>query len=247
MLGVSYAMAENTFGVTQTPPGQAARLDVVDRLDLQQNCFARPVSADHVNAEVRVSCGPPIAGTSVKVVDQSGQTLPERRVGEIAIQSDCMLMGYYKRADLEPFSAGWYLTGDRGYMAEGEVYIVGRSKDLIINAGKNIYPQDIEAIVNTAPGVHAGRAVAFGVFDEREGTELIAVVAEVDAQGAQDAQARKRIATAIRQAVASQSMVTVSYAHLVDAHWLIKTSSGKIARAANRDKWLAETRPRTDL
>jgi acyl-CoA synthetase (AMP-forming)/AMP-acid ligase II len=237
MLAVSYAMAENTFGVTQTPPGLAARLDVVDRVDLQ-NRHARPLSLHHPNAEARVSCGPPIAGTSVKVVNESGGELPERRVGEIAIRSDCMLTGYYKRPDLEPFKDGWYLTGDMGYVAEGEVYIVGRSKDLIINAGKNIYPQDIEAIVNEVPGVHAGRAVAFGVPDEREGTELVAVVAEVESH---DLRERKQIATAIRQAVVRQSMVTVSYVHLVDAHWLIKTSSGKIARAANRDKWLAET------
>jgi fatty-acyl-CoA synthase len=238
MLAVSYAMAENTFGVTQTPPGQPPRLDVVDRVDLQ-NRYARPVSAEHPNAEVRVSCGPPIAGTAVKIVDQPGNTLPERQVGEVTIKSDCMLSGYYKRPDLKPFNDGWYLTGDMGYIAGGEVYIVGRSKDLIINAGKNIYPQDIEAIVNTVPGVHAGRAVAFGVPDEREGTELVAIVAEV---GTDDPHERKHIATAIRQAVVRQSMVTVSYVHLVDAHWLIKTSSGKIARAANRDKWLAEAK-----
>ena len=132
---------------------------------------------------------------------------------------------------------GWYLTGDMGYVANGEVYIVGRLKDLIINAGKNIYPQDIEAIVNTVPGVHAGRAVAFGVPDEREGTELVAIVAEVNTE---DAAERKRIATQIRQTVARQSMITVSYVHLVDSRWLIKTSSGKIARRANRDRWLAD-------
>ncbi|MFN8595803.1 MAG: hypothetical protein U0559_06435 [Anaerolineae bacterium] len=124
-----------------------------------------------------------------------------------------------------------------GYIADGEIYIVGRSKDLIINAGKNVYPQDVEAIVNTVPGVHAGRAVAFGVFDEREGTELIGVVAEVDAT---DPIEKKQIAQQIRQIVTKQSMITISYVHLVDDRWLIKTSSGKIARAANRDKWLAE-------
>jgi len=149
-----------------------------------------------------------------------------------------MLSGYYKRPDLQPFQDGWYRTGDMGYIADGDVYIVGRLKDLIINAGKNIYPQDIEAIVNTVPGVHVGRAVAFGVFDEREGTELIGVVAEVDVDNPIE---RKHIAQQIRQAVAKQSMITVSYVHLVNERWLIKTSSGKIARAANRDKWLAET------
>ncbi len=240
MLAVSYAMAENTFAVTQTPPGQPARLDVVDRVELEQNRYARPVHRDDLSAQVRVSCGPVIAGTCVRVVNDEGQVMPERRVGQVAIQSDTMLSGYYKRLDLQPFHDGWYLTGDMGYIAEGEVYIVGRLKDLIINAGKNIYPQDIEAIVNTVPGIHAGRAVAFGVPDEREGTELVAVVAEVNTP---DAAARRHIATQIRQTVARQSMVTVSYVHLVDSRWLVKTSSGKIARRANRDKWLAERGP----
>ena len=237
MLAVSYAMAENTFAVTQTPPGRPARLDVVDRIELEQNRYARPVHRDDPNAQVRVSCGPVIAGTCVRVVNDEGQVVPERRVGQVAIQSDTMLSGYYKRPDLQPFLDGWYLTGDMGYIAEGELYIVGRLKDLIINAGKNIYPQDIEAIVNTVPGVHAGRAVAFGVPDAREGTELVAIVAEVNTR---DTAERKHIAAQIRQTVARQSMITVSYVHLVDSRWLIKTSSGKIARRANRDKWLAE-------
>ena len=238
MLAVSYAMAENTFGVTQTPPGQPAHLDIVDRIELQNDRYARPTALDHPHALAQVSCGPAIDGTLVKVIDDAGSALPDRSVGQIAIKSDCMLSGDYKRPDLQPFQDGWYRTGDMGYIADGDVYIVGRLKDLIINAGKNIYPQDIEAIVNTVPGVHVGRAVAFGVFDEREGTELIGVVAEVDVDNPIE---RKHIAQQIRQAVAKQSMITVSYVHLVNERWLIKTSSGKIARAANRDKWLAET------
>ena len=238
MLTVSYAMAENTFAVTQTPLGQAARTDVVDRIELEQNRFAQPVERDHPNAQIRVSCGPAIVNTAAKAIDEAGYTLPERRVGQIVVQSDCMLSEYYKRPDLQPFQDGWYRTGDMGYLADGEVYIVGRLKDLIINAGKNVYPQDIEAIVNTVPGVYPGRAVVFGVADEREGTELIGVVAEVTTD---DPQERKHIATQIRNTVAKQSMVTVTYVHLVGERWLIKTSSGKIARAANREKWLAET------
>jgi len=237
MLGVSYAMAENTFAVTQTPPGQPARLDVIDGSALQSTGYAKPVPANHPQADVRVSCGPPIRGTAVRVLDGNGRSLPERTVGELAIRSSYMLSEYYHRPDLQPFHAGWFRTGDRGYLADGEVYVIGRSKDLIINAGKNVYPQDVEAIVNGVPGVHAGRAVVFGVPDAREGTELIAVVAET---AVSDPAARQELAKAIRQEVARQSTVTVSFVELVDAKWLIKTSSGKIARAANRDKWLAE-------
>jgi acyl-CoA synthetase (AMP-forming)/AMP-acid ligase II len=148
-----------------------------------------------------------------------------------------MLTEYYRRPELRPFQDGWYHTGDRGYLADGEVYVIGRSKDLIINAGKNIYPQDIEAIVNEVPGVHAGRSVVFGVPDEREGTELIAVVAEVTTT---DPEQQNQIRAAIRQAVAWQSTVTVSFVSVVNNQWLLKTSSGKIARDANRSKWLTQ-------
>ena len=236
-LAVSYAMAENTFGVTQTAPGEPANLDVINRLDLEKNNLAVPVDKNHEHAVIKVSCGSPIAGTMVKVTGKNREELPDRQVGEIAIKSDCMLNEYYARPDLNPFMHGWFYTGDRGYIADGEVYIIGRSKDLIINAGKNVYPQDIEAIVNHVPGVHAGRAVVFGVPDEREGTELIVVVAEVQNE---DPDQRKKIIKRIRQDVGQKSMVTVSYVKLVGAKWLIKTSSGKIARSANRDKWLAD-------
>jgi acyl-CoA synthetase (AMP-forming)/AMP-acid ligase II len=237
MLSVSYAMAENTFAVTQTPSGESPTLDTIDRVALQSDLLAIPVTDDHPNVLVKVSCGKPIHNVEARAIDPEGQPLPERAIGEIVVRSDSMLTEYYRRPDLQPFRDGWYLTGDRGYLAAGEVYIVGRSKDLIINAGKNVYPGDIEAIVNTIAGVHAGRAVVFGVPDEREGTELIAVVAEVETD---DPDARKTITQNIRQAVAQRSTVTLNYVHLVDSRWLIKTSSGKIARAANRDKWLSE-------
>lgn len=239
MLAVSYAMAENTFAVTQTPAGTQPRLDIVDRTRLEADRIAEPVSAYHPNAQTKVSCGPPITGSRVRVVspEDPAQVLPERHVGELAVHSDCMLTEYYRRPDLDPFRDGWYLTGDYGYIADGEVYVVGRKKDLIIHAGKNIFPQDIEAIVNDVPGVHAGRAVVFGVPDAREGTELIAIVAEIRAD---ETQPHAQISAAIKGAVARSASVSAAFVQLVDSKWLIKTSSGKIARAANRDKWLAE-------
>jgi fatty-acyl-CoA synthase len=241
MLAVSYAMAENTFGVTQTPAGEQPILDIIDRSLLEETGKARSVDHDHPQAVIKVSCGVPISGTAVRVEDGQGRPLAERVVGELVIRSDCMLSEYYRRPDLQPFHEGWYRTGDRGYLAEGEVYIVGRSKDLIINAGKNVYPQDIEAIVNGVEGVHAGRAVAFGVPDEREGTELIAVVAEMrDPALLDDLPARKSMEKAIRLEVVRQSETTLSYVKLVGPKWLIKTSSGKIARGENRKKWAAE-------
>lgn len=243
MLGVSYAMAENTFAVTQTPPGRAATLDWIDPAALLTHDYAKSLPPDDPAAQPRVACGPPIPHTDLLILDDDGRPCPDRHVGQIAIRSDCLLAGYYRRPDLQPFTAdGWFLTGDRGYVAGGEVYVIGRSKDLIINAGKNIYPGDIEAVVNDIPGIRAGRAVAFGVADEREGTELIAVVAETTAEG----EGRADLARAIRAEVVRQTAVTVSYVHLVGPRWLLKTSSGKIARAANREKWLREREEKRD-
>jgi fatty-acyl-CoA synthase len=235
MLTVSYAMAENTFAVTQTPLGTVPKVDSVDRHKFEAEKIVVP--AFDKSARRVVSCGAPIAGTEVRIVAENGNIVDERQVGEIAIRSDYMLTEYYKRSDLNPFRDGWYLTGDMGYLVDGEVYIIGRKKDIIINAGKNVYPQDIEAIVNTVEGIKPGRAVVFGVPDEREGTELIAVVAEVLTDNPETKHAINR---RIRQAVVQQATVTVSYVQLVSDGWLIKTSSGKIARAANRDKWLRE-------
>lgn len=240
-LSVSYAMAENTFAVTQTPAGEAARLDVIDGMKLSKNGRAIPSTPNAKHAVTHVSCGQAIVDTAMMVLDENHHPLPDRHVGEIAIKSNCMLAAYHHRPDLQPFVAGgigdgFYLTGDRGYMADDELYIVGRAKDLIINAGKNVYPQDIEAIVNEVDGVKNGRAVVFGVPDAREGTELIAVVAEVSTE---DMATRKKINKAIRQAVATHSTVTASYVQLVDEKTILKTSSGKLARAANRDRWLA--------
>lgn len=238
MLGVSYAMAENTFAVTQTPPGRAATTDLVDGelLDATGHAEAMPLASEA--ARSLVSCGSPIPGTEVRVLGDDGRPVPDRRVGEIAVRSNCLLSGYYRRPELHPFTAdGWYMTGDMGYLAGGELYVVGRRKDLIINAGKNIYPADIEAVVNDVPGVRVGRVVAFGVADAAEGTELVAVVAETTATAPDE---RRAIDRAIRREVARRAMVTVSYVHLVAPKWLLKTSSGKIARAANRQKWALE-------
>lgn len=231
-LQVSYAMAENTFAVTQSRESRVIRIDANA---LHEEQMARVVAADDPQALEQLACGPAIAGVALKVVDPvSRQRLAEGQVGEMMVKSDSMLSGYHERPDLEPIEDGFYATGDMAYMLDGQVYIVGRYKDLIINAGKNIYPQDLEALIQEVPGVHPGRVVVFGVYDEREGTELIAAVAEVDTQ---DPAEKKVLAKGIRQRVGQGSSVTLNYLSLVEAGWLIKTSSGKIARSANRDKW----------
>jgi len=236
-LATCYAMAENTFAVTQSAIGVPPTVDLIERHALMQQRLAHP--ADGANGPVveMVSCGCPIPHTDIRIVDAERHELPERHIGEVALRSNCMLSGYYRRqeATAQALNSGWYYTGDLGYIADGELYITGRQKDLIIVGGKNIYPQDIEHIVNEVPGVHPGRTVAFGVPNEALGTEDIAVVCEVETH---DAAERTQIMRDIRARIAQTTDVMAHYVHLVEPMWLLKTSSGKIARAANRQKFL---------
>ncbi len=238
-LAASYAMAENVFGVTQGGIDAPLTVDIIDREAFQVERVARPC-ADGEGALKMVSCGRPLSNTQVRILSAEGQELPERSVGEVALHSDCMLTGYYNRPDetAKAFRGEWYLTGDYGYLADGELYVSGRKKDLIIVGGKNIYPQDLENLAMSVPGVHAGRVSAFGVDNPEAGTEDVVIVAEVDSE---DPQVREQIADGIRQAVTRGSAVALRSVYLVGPQWLVKTSSGKNARLANRDKFLKET------
>jgi acyl-CoA synthetase (AMP-forming)/AMP-acid ligase II len=136
------------------------------------------------------------------------------------------------------------------YQADGEFYITGRKKDLIIVGGKNIYPQDLESLASEVEGVHPGRVVAFGVFNEETGTEDVVIVAEVDhddlsASDEKTSPFTDRIADEIRQRITRGSDIALRHVHLVEHGWLLKTSSGKVARGANREKYLAETKALT--
>ena len=240
-LATCYAMAENVFAVTQGGLDGPVTVDEIDRDAFQIERQARPAGPRHPDRPSikMLSAGRPVRGTEVKVVADDGSLLPERGVGEVALRSDCMLVGYYHRPDAneKAFRDGWYLTGDYGYMADGEVYVSGRKKDLIIVGGKNIYPQDLETLAMEVEGVHPGRVVAFGVFNEEAGTEEVVIVAEVDTENEEE---REQIAASIRQTVTRGSAVALRNVYITGPHWIAKTSSGKTARLANRDKYLKE-------
>jgi acyl-CoA synthetase (AMP-forming)/AMP-acid ligase II len=217
-------------------------IDEIDRLAFSEERVARPASASGGPTLKLLSAGTAIDNTEVRVLDADRRDCPERQIGEIALRSDCMLSGYFNRPDAteQAFHDGWYLTGDLGYLADGELYVTGRKKDIIIVGGKNVYPQDIEALVSEVEGVHPGRVVAFGVVDETIGTEEVVVLAEPDGTNTDDS---KAVVRRVRDAVAAGSDVVVRYVHLVEPMWLLKTSSGKIARNANRERYLSELRP----
>ena len=159
-----------------------------------------------------------------------------------------MLNGYYRRPDLtrEAFYDDWYVTGDLGYLAEGELYVTGRKKDLIIVGGKNIYPQDLENLACEIEGVHPGRVVAFGDYNEVLGTEEIVLIAEVDDFYSQPESTLDELKNEIRKYVTQGSDIALRNVWLVEPRWLLKTSSGKIARTANREKYQRAIRGELD-
>jgi fatty-acyl-CoA synthase len=235
-LQTSYAMAENVFGVTQSQLGSVPVVDEIDREAFMSERLAKNPFDGRPSMKM-MSSGHPLENVKVKVIDQEGSEVSERVIGEIAIQSDCMLAGYYNRPDLteRAFRDGWYLTGDYGYMHNNEVFVSGRKKDMIIVGGRNVYPQDLEALTYEVAGVHSGRSVAFGIFDEMQGTEDVVIISEVDSE---DPIEHQRIADAIRQHVTRNSAIALRYVKVVGPKWILKTSSGKTARAANKEKFL---------
>ena len=234
-----YAMAENVFAVTQGGVDSEVVIDEIDREAMQSQKMAVPANDDSPSIKM-MSTGRPIRNVKVKIVDEGGRDLPDRQIGEVILQSDSMLTEYYHRPDAteKALKEGWFFTGDYGYKVGDEVFVAGRKKEMIIVAGKNVYPMDLEELAMEVPGVHAGRVVAFGVFNETTGTEDVILVAEVDTA---DQDERDAIGDAIRQTVTRGSAVALRHVYLVDAKWLIKTSSGKNARTANKEKYLRET------
>ena len=234
-LATCYAMAENVFAVTQGGIDAPPTEDVIGLAEFVGE--RRACAVPEGETVTMLSTGKPLENVEVRVLGDDRNPLPDRVIGELALRSNCMLTGYYHRPDAtaQAFHEGWYLTGDLGYLADGEVYITGRKKDLIIVGGKNVYPQDLEYVANEVEGVYPGRVVAFGVYDENAGTEEVVLVAETDAT---DAPSRQRIADDIRVRVTKGTAVALRVVELVPREWLIKTSSGKIARGANRERFL---------
>lgn len=238
----SYAMAENVFAVTQSgiSGAKAPVRTWIDTGKYQSERIAVPVEKGSARAACFVSSGQCLVNNEVRIVSEHGRALPDGHVGEILIRSDSMLDGYYNRPDLTALSLrdGWYWSGDLGFLQDGELYVTGRKKDLIIVGGKNIYPQDVEEIAFGHPAIHDGRAVAFACYNADLGTEEIVLVAEVEERT--DLGDSSTIDRAIRGAVVAELGVAPGAIYLKPPRWIVKSTAGKPARSATREKLLAE-------
>ncbi|HJS18730.1 MAG TPA: AMP-binding protein [Anaerolineales bacterium] len=237
-LQTCYAMAENVFAVTQSHLEGGPLVVEIDReVFMAERLAKRPLEGRPTMK--MMSSGTPLQNVQIRILDEDGNNLPDCAIGEVALQSTCMLTGYFNRPDLthSAFRDGWYLTGDYGFVSSGELFVSGRKKDMIIVGGKNVYPQDLEALTYEVAGVHAGRSVAFGIFDEGQGTEEVVIIAEVDSE---DAAEQQKIADALRAHITKNSAIALRHVKVVGPKWILKTSSGKTARSANKEKFLQE-------
>jgi acyl-CoA synthetase (AMP-forming)/AMP-acid ligase II len=236
----SYAMAENVFAVTQSEASaRPARIWVdTERLRIEQHAF--PTDSGAPGSICLVSSGRCLANNEIRIVSPDKRELPDGAVGEILIRSDSLFEGYYNRADLtsEAIKEGWYWSGDLGFVYDGEIYVIGRKKDLIIVAGKNIHPQDVEEIVSRHPELHDGRVVAIGLYNPDTGTEDIVAVAE--AHDFSERVNTNAIERDVRSAVVAELGIALRKLFVKPPRWLVKSTAGKPARAATREKLLAE-------
>lgn len=234
-LGIVYGMAEvvnSVIGAGGVDSGEPIRVDVIDRVALQEKHQAIPVAEDHPNAFRMLGVGRGFEGTSFKVVDDDLNEVPDRTVGEVMILSRALFHGYYNNeaATKKSTKDGWYISGDLGYRTNGVLYITGRKSDLIIIGGENIYPQDIEYMVAEHPQVVSGRIAAIGVPDESLGTQKLVVIAESKTD---DAEVARDIVKFVRREIAQRLNVRCDEVYIAPHKWLYKTSSGKIARQPN--------------
>jgi acyl-CoA synthetase (AMP-forming)/AMP-acid ligase II len=233
-LSSCYAMAETTFAVAQTPPGREPTTLAVDPQALSKG-IATPV-VDPRGVKVCVSSGELIPGCQIRIVDDEFNDLEEGRVGEFLIKTPWMFDGYrnYPEKTAAAIRDGWYLSGDYGFRYGSDFYIIGRKKDVVIVAGNNIYPEDVEAVVNDLDGVIPGRVMAFGEEDADSGTERLSVVAETPLT---DAAEHRQLRTAILKAGMGID-VSITNLYLVPPRFLVKSSAGKPSRSANKERVL---------
>lgn len=229
-----YGLAEAAVGLTFPPLKRGPRTDRVDRGEMMG--AGRAVPSDLPDALRFVSCGEPLAGYQVRIVDGSGAEVPERVEGEVEFTGPSATAGYYHNvsATARLLNGEWRDTGDRGYMAAGELYITGRTKDIIIRRGRHIYPEEIEQAVGDVEGVRRGCVAAFGTKEPGTATEKLIVLAETRHT---DPTLLARLESGINQRVVDTVGEPPEEILLVPPHTVLKTSSGKLRRAATRSAY----------
>jgi fatty-acyl-CoA synthase len=236
----SYGLAEATLAVTFAPLGKGLSVDVVGRgRTLEVERRAVPAGATGGGRPTRsfVLCGRPMPGYAIEIRDAHNVPRPERSIGRVCIHGPSLMAGYY-RNDLATHGVllenGWLDTGDLGYLVDGQLVITGRSKDLIIVGGRNIWPQDLEWAVEHLDGVRPGDVAAFAVNREDDSERVVTVVQCRATNPKAQEHLRAAVAAAVRRAAGVDCEVV-----LAPMRSLTFTTSGKLSRAAVKADYLS--------
>jgi acyl-CoA synthetase (AMP-forming)/AMP-acid ligase II len=229
-----YGLAESTLSVAFPPLGRGVKIDHVRRDELARGAA---VAAPPGPGAMRiVSVGSALEGHEISVVDARDHTpLPERKLGEIWVRGPSISPWYFDKHAPVRSRREALRTGDVGYLADGELYVVDRLKDLVIVAGRSYSPSDIERAAEGVEGVRAGRSVAFGVTDAERATESLVLMAEVQPRSRSELE---RLADAVRDRVGEQIGLAPADVRLLKPGALARTSSGKLMRRDARQRYL---------
>ena len=229
-----YGLAEASVGLAFPAPGTRYRVETIERAAFQNQGVARPANAGDATALQLPCCGRVIAEHYLRVVDAAGVELADRREGRLQFKGPSASSGYYRNPEQtrKLFDGTWLDTGDLAYLADGELYLSGRAKDVIIRGGRNLYPYELEQAVGALPGIRKGCVAVFGSIDSNSGTERVIVLAETreTAGDALDALRHR-----INERAVDLIGLPVDDIVLAPPHTVLKTSSGKIRRAASRE------------
>jgi fatty-acyl-CoA synthase len=231
-----YGLAEGALAVSVPKLGAGYRVDRIDRGAFELERRAVPAAASDAGALEFVNAGKPLPSVEVRIVDPDGHDLGERSEGRLWFRGPSATSGYYKNPEATAAlmrDGNWLDSGDYAYWADGELFITGRAKDIIIKGGRNLYPHELEEIAGRVEGVRTGCVVAFGAPDERSGTERLVIAAEV-----RDMANANRIEGEITKAVDDAIGMPPDVVRLLAPGSIPKTSSGKLRRSDTRRLFL---------
>ncbi len=229
-----YGLAESSLAVTAPALGRGPRIDRIGRERFEAEGVAEPYAGK--GAEMAfVGAGKALAGHQVRIVDQAGQPAGERTQGRIEFRGPSAMSGYFRNPEATAaiFHEGWYDSGDLGYWADGDLFVTGRSKEIILKAGRNLYPHEIEAAVAEVEGIRKGCVAAFGAPDAQQGTERLVVVAETRAAGSEC----EALRAVVNQRLMDLIGVPPDDVVFLPPGTLPKTSSGKLRRTTCRQQY----------
>ena len=237
---IAYGLAEHVAGVTLTPHNRMPDVDWIRKKELSHR-KAIPADPDEPGCIPMMSCGYPKPTVAVRIVNKAGEVIYDREVGEVLLKSPSLFSGYHMSPEEtdRALKGGWLYTGDLGYTVDGQLYIVGRKKDLIIVGGSNIAPDYIESIARSVLGKTCRYSAAFGIYDADLGSEIPVLVCEM--QQVPDDATMSQVKQQIREQMKDALDVFIADIYMVEPGWIIKTTSGKISRSDSREKYLSET------